>query len=67
VHPIRLGEHDVVLGDAELIGHAGVCEVPWVRLRPRRNGEIGHVRDEPLSVPIDPEAAARRRAVEHRT
>ena len=67
VHPIRFGKHQVVLGDAELIGHAGVCKVPRVGLRARRSSEIGHVRDEPLSGPIDPEGAARRWAVEHRT
>jgi hypothetical protein len=67
MHPIRFDEQNVVLGDAQLIRYPGVCEIPKVGLRARRQGEVGQVGDEPLSGPIDPEAAARSWAVEHGT
>src|SRR5215216_3054379 len=44
VHPIRLGEHQVVLIDSELICQPGVCKVPRIGLPARRDGEIGHSR-----------------------
>ena len=67
VHPIRFGEQYVVLGDAELIRYPGVCEIPRVGLRARRNGEVGHVGDEPLRGGIGPEAASGGWAVEDGT
>jgi hypothetical protein len=67
VHPIRFGEHQGVLIDAELICQPEVCKVPRIGLPARRDSEVRHIGDKPLWGRIGSEAAARKWAVEDRT